>query len=238
MWAEKSRLVPLIRTRDLVKEYRLGRGHAVRALGGVTVDVERGDYIALLGRSGSGKSTLLNVVGGLDRPTAGSVEVDGTNVATLSERALAAFRATTVGFVFQSFHLQPRFQAWENVALPLVFAGERRPERRRRAHELLDRVGLTERARHRPAELSGGEQQRVALARALVRRPPLLLADEPTGNLDTDTSKQILDLLGEVREQGMTILLVTHDQELAAVRAGTILRMADGCIVEPPEVRE
>ena len=222
----------VVSTRALVKEYRLGRGHVLRALDRVDLEVGAGRFLAILGRSGSGKSTLLHVVGGLDRPTEGRVEVAGVDLAGLGDRALAAFRASAIGFVFQSFHLQPRFAAWENVALPLVFAGVGRRERKREAHALLERVGLAPRARHRPTELSGGEQQRVALARSLVRRPALLLADEPTGNLDSETSAQILDLLEEFHAQGTTILLVTHDRELAATRAESILRMADGRVVD------
>ncbi len=219
-----------IRTRDLVKEYRLGRDNVVRALAGVDLEVEAGEFVALLGKSGSGKSTLLNVVGGLDRPTAGQVAVGGTELADLSERDLAAFRARTVGFVFQSFHLQPRYPAWENVALPLVFLGVGRRERRRRAAALLDDVGLAHRIDHRPAELSGGEQQRVAFARSLVSEPRVLLADEPTGNLDSETSRQIAGLLESAHERGATLLLVTHDREMAEGSADRVIRMADGRI--------
>ena len=222
----------LVRTRSLKREYRRGREVAVHALAGVDLDVARGEAVAILGRSGSGKSTLLNLVGGLDRPTAGTVEVEATDLGTLGDRALAAFRGTSVGFVFQSFHLQPRFAAWENVALPLVFQGIGRRERRRRAHALLDRVRLTNRATHRPAQLSGGEQQRVALARALVHEPPLLLADEPTGNLDSDTSREIVQLLGEVNAAGTPLLLVTHDRTLGATLARRTLEMHDGRLAE------
>jgi len=221
-----------IRTRDLVREYRIGRENRVRALAGVDLEVATGEFVAVLGKSGSGKSTLLNVVGGLDRPTAGRVAVGGTELAELSERELAAFRARTVGFVFQSFHLQPRYPAWENVALPLVFLGVGRKERRRRAAVLLDEVGLAQRAAHRPAELSGGEQQRVAFARSLVAEPRVLLADEPTGNLDSETSGQVVQLLEAAHARGTTLLLVTHDREMAQSTADRVIRMADGCIVE------
>jgi putative ABC transport system ATP-binding protein len=220
-----------IRAQGLVREYRLGKANVVRALQGADLSVEAGEFVAVLGKSGSGKSTLLNLLGGLDRPTGGELEVDGRDLVRLSERDLARFRAGTVGFVFQSFHLQPRFAAWENVALPLVFAGVRRPERRRRALALLERVGLTERADHRPSQLSGGEQQRVALARSLVAAPRLLLGDEPTGNLDSATSAAILDLLAEAHRGGATVVLVTHDAELAAERAQRCVRMADGRVV-------
>ena len=221
-----------IRTRDLVREYRLGRENRVRALAGVDLDVEPGEFVAVLGKSGSGKSTLLNVVGGLDRPTSGRLAVGGTELADLSERDLAAFRARTVGFVFQSFHLQPRYPAWENVALPLVFLGVGRRERRRRAAALLDDVGLAARVDHRPSELSGGEQQRVAFARSLVAEPRLLLADEPTGNLDSETSRQVIGLLQSAHERGTTLLLVTHDHEMAQGTADRVIRMADGKILE------
>ena len=221
-----------IRTRDLVREYRLGRENRVRALAGVDLDVDAGARVAVLGRSGSGKSTLLNVVGGLDRPSGGTVAVGGTELAALSERELAAFRARTVGFVFQSFHLQPRYRAWENVALPLVFLGVDRRERRRRAIDLLEALGLGARVDHRPAELSGGEQQRVAFARSLVAEPAVLLADEPSGNLDSETSRQVVELLRAAHDRGTTLLVVTHDRELAQMTADRVIRMADGRIVE------
>ncbi len=217
-----------IQGRALEKEYRLGRNNVVRALDGADIDVERGELAAVLGRSGSGKSTLLNLIGGLDTPTGGSLTVGGTELSTLGPKGLAAYRAATVGFVFQSFHLQPRFLAWENVALPLVFSGVRRPERRRRATALLERVGLADRATHRPTELSGGEQQRVALARSLVADPKLILGDEPTGNLDTHTSEQIMDLLVEANRRGTTIVLVTHDQSLTQQYADRTILMEDG----------
>ena len=220
-----------IRAQNLVREHRLGKGNVVAALQGASLSVEGGEYVAVLGKSGSGKSTLLNLLGGLDRPTRGHLEVDGKDLVRLSERDLARFRAETVGFVFQSFHLQPRFAAWENVSLPLVFAGVRRVERKRRALALLERVGLTSRADHRPSQLSGGEQQRVALARSLVASPRLLLGDEPTGNLDSATSAAILDLLAEAHRGGATVLLVTHDAELAAERAQRVVHMADGRVV-------
>lgn len=222
-----------ILARRLTREHRLGRGNVVSALRGVDLDVQAGEFVAILGKSGSGKSTLLNLLGGLDRPTSGELVVDGRDLMRLSERELARFRATTVGFVFQSFHLQPRFQAWENVALPLVFQGVPRPERRRRALALLERVGLASRADHRPSQLSGGEQQRVALACSLVSEPRLLLGDEPTGNLDSTTSAAILDLVADVHRGGATVLVVTHDEEIAATRAQRSLRMADGRMVDP-----
>ncbi len=217
----------------LHRHHRLGQGNVVCALDGVDLRVGDGERVAILGRSGSGKSTLLNLVGGLDRATSGRVVVDGEDLGRLSERALARYRRTTVGFVFQSFHLQPRFPAWESVALPLVFEGVRRRERRRRAFEMLDRVGLVARREHRPSELSGGEQQRVALARSLVGRPRLLLADEPTGNLDSATSGQIVDLILDLAVTGSTVLVVTHDDTLAARLGTRVVHMADGRVVEP-----
>jgi len=228
--------MPFIETTDLRKTYRPGRENPVHALDGVDVEIERGERLAVLGPSGSGKSTLLNLVGGLDRPTSGRVLVDGLDLGKLDERELAAYRAVAVGFVFQSFHLRPRFPAWENVALPLVFAGVERRERRRRAFELLDRVGLEKRASHLPGEMSGGEQQRVALARGLVRNPSLLLGDEPTGNLDSETSRQILELLAEVNESGTTLIIVTHDTDLARDYARRLVHMADGRIRADEEV--
>ena len=224
--------MPFIQTRALEKVYQTGRLRPVRALDGVDIDIDSGERVAILGASGSGKSTLLNCVGGLDRPTSGEVVVDGRNLSRLGSRALAAYRSTTVGFVFQSFHLQARFPAWENVALPLVFAGIDRRERRARAMALLERVGLEHRSDHRPTEMSGGEQQRVALARGLAREPALLLADEPTGNLDSTTGQQILDLLREIGEAGTTVVVVTHDLDLARRFASRLVRMADGRLVD------
>jgi len=224
-----------IKTTALKKTYLPGKKNPVHALDGVDIAIERGQRVAILGTSGSGKSTLLNLVGGLDRPTSGSVVVDGLELGNLSERELAAYRARTVGFVFQSFHLRPRFPAWENVALPMVFAGIDRRRRRRRAFQLLERVGLADRATHLPGEMSGGEQQRVALARGLVQDPPLLLCDEPTGNLDSETSRQILELLSGLNEGGTTVLIVTHDTDLAAAYSRRLVRMSDGRIIADAE---
>jgi putative ABC transport system ATP-binding protein len=223
----------IVSLRQVVRDYWLSRRAAVRALAGVNIDVLPGERIAVLGKSGSGKSTLMNLVGGLDRPTTGDVMVSGLALGRLWARQLADFRSATIGFVFQSFHLQARFRAWENVALPLVFAGVSRRERRRRAEGLLERVGLAGRADHRPNELSGGEQQRVALARALVNRPRLILADEPTGNLDTATSTQIMALLRKTHADGATLVIVTHDEELARTHADRVIRLADGRVVVP-----
>jgi putative ABC transport system ATP-binding protein len=223
----------LIKARDLHRDYQLGEHH-LTVLRGVNLDIEAGEMIALLGRSGSGKSTLLNLIGGLDRPTSGTIEVAGHELSALSRGELSQYRRSTVGFIFQSFNLVPRLKAWENVCLPLVFSGFGRAERRRRAMELLERVGLLERAEHRPSQLSGGEQQRVAVARALVNNPKMLLCDEPTGNLDTATSLEIMGLINQTYRDGNTVLMVTHDPELAERHATRILRMSDGQLEEQP----
>lgn len=201
----------------------------VHALREVTLGVEHGERIALLGRSGSGKSTLLQLLGGLDRPTAGRIGVAGHNLAALSANGLAAYRQSTVGMIFQAFHLVASRTAEQNVELPLIFAGRPRRDRRAAARAALGAVGLGHRLTHLPAELSGGERQRVAIARALVNRPALLLADEPTGNLDSATAAEVMGLvLDRVRTDGMTLILVTHDEELAGRAAERIVRLSDG----------
>jgi len=206
-------------------------GVSVDALRGVTLVVEEGDYLAIVGPSGSGKSTLMHLLGGLDRPTTGRLEIGGADVSTLSPTELAKLRNTRIGFVFQSFHLLPRTSALDNVALPLVYAGVRRAARRERAAAMLTRVGLGHRLGHRPNQLSGGEQQRVAIARALVTDPAILLADEPTGNLDTVTGGEVLALLEELNaERGVALALVTHDHEVAD-RAHRQIVMRDGSVV-------
>jgi len=220
----------LVEATRLTRDYHLG-GEVVEALRGVDLTVEQGEFIALLGRSGSGKSTLLNLLGGLDQPTRGSIRVGGVELAAMSKNELSLYRRTTVGFIFQSFNLVTSLRAWENVALPLVFQGISRPERRKRAHELMERVGLEKRANHIPSELSGGEQQRVAIARSMVNEPRMLLCDEPTGNLDTSTSEQIMNLLLESHRANTTLVMVTHDPALAEKHAQRTLRMADGQFV-------
>jgi predicted ABC-type transport system involved in lysophospholipase L1 biosynthesis ATPase subunit len=217
-----------IRTVDLTRTY--GRAAApVHALRGVSVTIRRGERVALLGKSGSGKSTLLNLLGGLDRPSAGSVEVGGRDLALLSSRELAQHRLATVGMIFQSFNLIPSRTALDNVALPLVFAGQPRRERLDTARGALEAIGLGQRLDHCPTELSGGEMQRVAIARALVNRPQILLADEPTGNLDSATSREIIALLdAHLRAHGTTLVLVTHDEELARRCTERVLRLQDG----------
>jgi putative ABC transport system ATP-binding protein len=210
----------------------VGGGGEVNILRGVDASIRRGETVSVVGPSGAGKTTLLMVIAGLERPSSGQVSVAGTDLAGLDEDGLARFRREQVGIVFQSFHLVPTMTAWENAALPLEFAG--RADARERAAEALDWVGLAQRRLHYPGQLSGGEQQRVALARAFVARPALLLADEPTGNLDRETGARVIDLLFRVRaEHGTTLLLVTHDPELAA-RCGRTLPMADGRFVAPP----
>jgi putative ABC transport system ATP-binding protein len=220
---------PLIRTEGLVRRYRMGR-EVVEALRGVDFVLQRGEYAAITGPSGSGKSTLMNILGCLDTPDGGRYWLNGALVSDMRDGQLAHQRNREIGFVFQSFALLPRATALQNVELPLVYARVPRRDRARRAAEALERVGLADRARHRPAELSGGQRQRVAIARALVTQPSLLLADEPTGNLDTATGEDILALFDELHRTGNTVVVVTHEAEVAA-RAGRTLRVLDGRIV-------
>jgi putative ABC transport system ATP-binding protein len=220
----------ILSAQDVTRVYRLD-GVSVEALRGVTVEVAYGDYVSIVGRSGSGKSTLMHLLGGLDRPTSGRLLIGGRDVADLSPPEMAELRNRTIGFVFQSFHLLTRTSAVGNVALPLVYSGVRAGERRKRASQMLERVGLGHRLDHRPGQLSGGEQQRVAIARALVTEPAVLLADEPTGNLDTASGQAILSLLEELNaERAVALVIVTHDAEVAA-RAGRQITMQDGRIL-------
>jgi putative ABC transport system ATP-binding protein len=217
-----------IETRGLARDYRVGPA-TVHALAGIDLQVRRAEFLAVLGVSGSGKSTLLQLLGGLDTPTAGSVLVDGRDLAGLNGYQQALYRRTTVGFVFQSYYLVPSLTAEENVALALTFQGTFGAERARRAAEAIDRVGLQRRAGHRPSQLSGGEQQRVAIARAIVHRPPLLLADEPTGNLDSATAAEVVALLDSIhRELGVTVVVVTHDEEIIRHAADRLVHLRDG----------
>jgi len=219
----------MIQLENVTKVYRLGKV-GVHALRGLTLSVNRGEMVAVIGASGSGKSTLLNIIGLLDRPTNGSYLFDGVDVSRLSDNQLAEMRNKEFGFVFQDFNLLPRATALANVELPLVYAGSVR-NRRERASEALERVGLAERANHKPTELSGGEQQRVAIARALVNNPPLILADEPTGNLDSKSGAEIISIFHKLHQDGKTVILITHEADIAAQAQRTI-RLHDGRIAE------
>jgi putative ABC transport system ATP-binding protein len=221
----------IVRIRDLVKEYRRG-SESVRVLDGLTLEIEQGDFVALMGPSGSGKSTLLNLIGGIDRPTSGELEVDGLRVDRLSDDSLARWRADHVGFVFQMYNLLPVLTAERNVELPLLLKDMSGQERMARVTAALGLVGLSHRAKHRPRELSGGQEQRVGIARAIVTDPTLLLCDEPTGDLDRKSGDEILDLLSALnREQGKTIIMVTHDPH-AAERAHRIVLLDKGLLRE------
>lgn len=225
----------LIEIRDLTKVYEMGDSQ-VRALDGVSVDVERGDFLAIMGPSGSGKSTLMNLIGCLDSPSSGTYLLNKQEVSQLDDDELARIRNREIGFVFQTFNLLARTTALENVEVPLIYAGMPRAERRRKAQEMLERVGLGDRMRHQPNELSGGQRQRVAVARALVNNPSILLADEPTGNLDSKTGEEIMALFQQLNREGNTIILVTHEEDIAA-HADSRIRLRDGKIVESSSVR-
>ena len=222
----------MIQVVNLHKEYRLGQVR-VPALRGLSLSVDTGDLVAVMGPSGSGKSTLMNIVGCLDRPTSGTYHLDGTDVSRLTDNGLADIRNNKIGFVFQTFNLLPRSDAMHNVELPLVYAGGR--QRRERAREALERVGLGERLRHRPTELSGGEQQRVAIARAIVNDPVMLLADEPTGNLDTRTGEEIMVIFQQLNRAGTTVILVTHEPDIA-LHAKRIVGLRDGVVIQDERV--
>jgi len=215
---------------DLRKVYDMGAGVIVEALRGVDLAVEQGDYLAIMGPSGSGKSTLLNLIGCLDRPTSGRYVLGGQNVSNLSDAELSEVRGRRIGFVFQSFNLIPQLTALDNIEVPLFYQGVVRRERRRRSMELAERVGLGARARHKPMELSGGEQQRVAIARSLANDPIITLADEPTGNLDSRTGQEILAIFDDLASRGRTIIVVTHDEAVGR-RTHSIVRVADGRVL-------
>jgi ABC-type antimicrobial peptide transport system, ATPase component len=221
---------PVVVARDLHREYHMG-DELVRAVRGVTLDVDRGDYVAIVGPSGCGKSTLLNMLGGIDRPNAGTVTIDGARVDQMRDAAATRFRLLHIGFVFQRFYLMPALTAVENVELPMAEARIDSAQRAKRARDLLAYVGLGERRTHRPAQLSGGEQQRVAIARALANRPAILLADEPTGELDAHTGTEMIDLLAQVNRDGTTIIVVTHDEHLARA-ARRVVHMRDGLVID------
>ncbi len=225
----------VLRTRNLIKDLPLGSG-VVHVLRGISLEIYQGERVGIIGPSGSGKSTLLGLMGGLDSPTRGSIEIDGIDITRLGEGKLTEVRNEKIGFVFQFFNLVPTLTALENVALPIEFARHARFDARKRAKELLEMLGLHDRMNHRPAQLSGGQQQRVAIARALANNPPLLLADEPTGNLDTESGKVVLQALQDVqRETGTTVVVVTHDPKIAGGME-RVLTLIDGQLVERPEL--
>jgi putative ABC transport system ATP-binding protein len=219
---------PALVIQDIVKTYVLGETE-VRALRGVSLEIGRNEYVAIMGPSGSGKSTLMNMIGCLDTPTSGTYLLEGQSVSEMSDDELADIRNRQIGFVFQTFNLLPRANVFHNVELPLVYAGISRSERRKRAESAIARVGLADRARHRPNELSGGQRQRVAIARALVGNPSIILADEPTGNLDSGTGEEIMRMFDELHAAGQTIILITHEDDIAAHASRTI-RLRDGVI--------
>jgi putative ABC transport system ATP-binding protein len=221
-------MTAVIRVEQLTREYDMG-GEIIRALKGVNLAIHPNEYVAIMGPSGSGKSTLMNVIGCLDTPTSGRYWLGGTEVSRMTDDQLARVRNESIGFVFQTFNLLPRASSLHNVELPLVYAGISAGERRRRAMRALDRVGLGDRMHHRPNELSGGQRQRVAIARALINNPNLLLADEPTGNLDSATSEEIMALFAELHAQGQTVVVVTHEQDIAA-HAQRVVTLRDGVV--------
>ncbi|MDX1628401.1 MAG: ABC transporter ATP-binding protein [Fulvivirga sp.] len=225
----------VIQTSDISKIYKMGT-QTVEALQSISIEISRGEYVAFMGPSGSGKSTLMNIIGCLDTPTAGTYILNDNNVSDLSENELAEIRNKEIGFVFQTFNLLPRATALENVALPLIYAGYGKSDREEKARETLADVGLADRADHKPNELSGGQRQRVAIARALVNNPSIILADEPTGNLDSKTSYDIMDLFQKLHDAGNTIIMVTHEDDIAHY-AHRIIRLRDG-LVESDEINE
>ncbi|MCF8450753.1 MAG: ABC transporter ATP-binding protein [Taibaiella sp.] len=218
----------VIRLNEIRKSYYLGK-QELPVLKGISAVIHKSEYVALMGPSGSGKSTLMNIIGCLDTPSGGEYILNGKNVSNMIDDQLADVRNVEIGFVFQQFNLLPRLTAWENVALPLIYAGAGRKEREERARAMLDKVGLSDRAHHKPNELSGGQSQRVAIARALINNPSILLADEPTGNLDSKTSVEIMELFNNIHEQGNTVMLVTHEEEIANY-THRVIRIRDGMV--------
>ncbi len=226
----------ILRLEHIYKDYIQGK-MTVPALKDVCLEVEKGEYVAIMGPSGSGKSTLMNIIGCLDRPTSGTYELTGQNVMGLSENKLADVRLHSIGFVFQNFQLLPRMSALDNVALPLLYAGVRKKVRRERAREALVRVGLEDRVTFRPTQLSGGQKQRVAIARAMVNQPEILLADEPTGALDSKSSRQIMELFQKLNDEGVTVIMITHDSNIAGY-AKRVVEILDGELTEHREVTQ
>ncbi len=216
----------VIKIRGIIRDFPLGQ-EVVKVLKGIDLDIERGEYVALMGPSGSGKSTLMNLLGCLDTATAGSYELNGNDVSNMSQDELAEIRNKEIGFVFQTFNLLPRTTALDNVALPMIYAGASKAQRIERAEEVLENVGLADRMDHKPSQLSGGQRQRVAVGRALVNNPSIILADEPTGNLDSKTSLEIMNLFDEIHANGNTVIVVTHEEDIAA-HAHRIIRLIDG----------
>jgi|TARA_R110000850_G_scaffold80862_1_gene173621 putative ABC transport system ATP-binding protein len=218
----------VIKLRKITRDFKMG-SEILRVLKGIDLDIEKGEYVALMGPSGSGKSTLMNLLGCLDTPTSGEYELNGVNVSTMTDDELAEIRNKEIGFIFQTFNLLPRTTALDNVALPMIYAGATKAERTQRATEVLHDVGLADRMDHKPNELSGGQRQRVAVGRALVNNPSMILADEPTGNLDSKTSEEIMNLIDAIHQKGNTVILVTHEEDIAQ-RAKRVIRLRDGMI--------
>jgi putative ABC transport system ATP-binding protein len=218
----------VIEIHDIVKNYIIGTV-IVRALRSISITIDRNEYVAIMGPSGSGKSTLMNLIGCLDTPTSGSYSLNGTDVSKMEDNMLAEIRNKEIGFIFQTFNLLPRYTALENVTLPLIYGGVQKQEREHQAVETLEQVGLADRMTHKPNELSGGQRQRVAIARALVNKPSIILADEPTGNLDSKTSLDIMNLLDEIHKGGNTVIVVTHEEDIAK-HAARIIRLIDGTV--------
>jgi len=225
----------VIKIRSIVRNFPLGQ-EVVKVLKGIDLDIERGEYVALMGPSGSGKSTLMNLLGCLDTPTAGSYELNGKDVSNMTQDELAEIRNKEIGFVFQTFNLLPRTTALDNVALPMIYAGANKEERKKRAEQVLKDVGLADRMDHKPSQLSGGQRQRVAVGRALINKPSIILADEPTGNLDSTTSLEIMDLFKEIHNQGNTVIIVTHEEDIAA-KTHRIIRLVDGMVSSDERIK-